>query len=100
MNADNLRLVGHNKMARQITLQLNKEGGYSRPVQAVVLQINDAFSGNKTGTLKHVNNLNPNHPEWLIVPPAQELAEGTVFIVDSNKLGRSGYNEPYVSFRE
>src|SRR5690606_7156347 len=100
MNADNLRLVGHNKMARQITLQLNKEGGYSRPVSEVVLQINDPFSVNKTGTLKHVNNLNPNHPEWLIVPTAQEIADGKIFTVDSNKLGISGYNEPYLSFRD
>lgn len=100
MNTDNLRLVGHNKMARQITLQLNKEGGYSRPVSEVVLKINDPFSVNKTGTLKHVNELDPNHPEWLIVPTAQEIADGKVFTVDSYKLGVTDANSGMNSFRD
>src|SRR5690606_18191019 len=100
MSKDNLRLVSSNNLARQISLQLNPEEPYTTPVTTVVLRVDNPFDTKKDGVVKYVNTFDSNHPEWLVIPTASQIGDGKVFDIDSNKLGISGYNEPYVSFRD
>ena len=100
MSKDNLRLVSSNNLARQISLQLNPEEPYTTPVTTVVLRVDNPFDTKKNGVVKYVNTFDPNHPEWLVIPTASQIGDGKVFLIDSNKLGITGYDESYLSFRD
>lgn len=100
MNEKNIKLVKSDTQARRITFQDVKEGGYTTLAQVVVLTIDNPFVTKKDGVVRYQNTFDPEHPEYLVIPTAQQIAEGIVFTVDSYILGVTKEDQGYYSFRD
>lgn len=100
MENNNLKIINADVIARRITFQDVKEGGYTTPLIAVLVTIDNAFGTGKDGITRYQNVPDPNHPEYLISPSAQNIGLGQVFTVDSYTQGVTDITQGYYEFKE
>lgn len=95
----NLKLISSDVNTRQMTLQ-DTSVGYTSPALCILLVIDNAFGTNKDGVVRYQNTFDPTHPEYLVIPKAVDIGNGTTFTVDSYKLGITESTQGYLSYRE
>ena len=100
MENNSLKLIGTDTYARKITFQDVKQGGYSTPLIAVLITIDNAFGTGKNGVTRYQNKVDLDHPKYLILPTATDIGLGKAFTVDSYTLGVTDITQGYYGFRE
>lgn len=95
-----LKLIKHDTMTRQLTFQIKPEEAYPLQASIIVLEFDNPFGTGKDGVVRYQNTFDPQHPEYLTIPKAQEIGNGKVFTVDSHKLGLSTSEQGYSTFKD
>lgn len=107
-------IVKTDVMVRVLTLQdvtgaydsETNPNGYGYPnkstseVTAVLVRIKNPFDGHDEKTVRFNSDFDPLHPEYLVVPTANQIADGHVFDINSYVLGATKYDEGYKTFRD